>query len=281
MYAQLGTTIFENSKGFTDYNQSSEAIFAEHATIIGKPKLESTGLNLKEVNLSIRLHISFCNPVKELESLKEMRDSFGILPLIWGNGKVEGNFVITSISENIEEADSQGNVFSYMVSLSLKEYVVTGPLQELQAQSRKNATAVGDKRPVAKKKVNDPTCPQKVTKLILNIYMNGMAIVRVMQTGGIIDSKRRNYVIERLRAIIMSCIDLEKICSNSESCAFKYPLIRKANSHLAEYFELFAKDIRNDVEDSYVLHTRNLTSGIIELKRISMSLIKQSITNNG
>ena len=151
MFAQLGNTLFENLKSFTEYSKKGSATYAEHALLDGKPRLQRTGSELDELTLSIRFHVSFCNPAKELAALKTSRDEGEVLPLLWGSGKVEGNFVITELEETIEDTDPQGNVFSYVVSCTLKEYVVTNKLQQEQDNNRKNGKAVGDKKAVTKK----------------------------------------------------------------------------------------------------------------------------------
>lgn len=285
MYAQLGTTIFDNLKGFTDYSKSGEATYAQHDVITGKPLLEATGLNLDEITLSIRLHVSFCKPAEELASLKSQRDSLAPLSLIWGNGKVEGKFVITSLSERVEDADAQGNVFSYTIDLTLREYIETDPLRAAKIQSVKNALAVGDKKPVAKKKINDPTCPQKISKLVTSIDNHAKQInAIILENGGANLLFNRTKISRHLNAIWLLDEDLMMNCRDPQSCASSYPdILYQAQQVYNSYrnFDNLISAPGSYLGDQIPNQNKVLQATVRNLKAVSFPLIKKSIVNNG
>lgn len=151
MYAQIDDIIFEPVSGFNSFSDSEEAIWAEHAFIQGKPSLQPTANGLREANITIRLNQEFINVAEAYAALLDKVRNHIVCPLIWGNGNVEGNFAITNISRTLEEQDHLGNIFSKIVTLSLKEYDVQDPLQIQQQLARQAAAAVGDVSPIIRR----------------------------------------------------------------------------------------------------------------------------------
>ena len=221
MYAQLGNVIFQNLKGFTEFSKTGSASYSEHQLLDGKPKLQKTGSSLEEIALSIRLHASFCNPLNELTTLRDLRDNGEILPLLYGNGRLEGTFVITQLTSTVEDADPQGNVFSYVVSCTLREYVTQNRLQQEQAEFKKNAAAVGDKKPVSVRKINPPTGNAIVASLVTRSENNAASINRVMiERGGIQDAINRQRVLTDLKSISSKANELLNLTNEATGPAF-------------------------------------------------------------
>lgn len=225
-FATLGAVQFVKLKSFLEFSKQGGVTYAEHKPLDGKPRLQPTGNSLDELSITMRLHNTFCKPAEELKILKRYRDTFEVLPLVWGNGKVEGQFVITDISESIEDADPVGNIFSYRVSCNLKEYYTPDKKLDEQLQDKKNAAAVGDKKPVAKKKSNKPTCAKTVSGIVTKIENHARMVssyVDTNQTGSI---TVRNNIKLNLDGVIREVDNLIKHCDDPKSCAHSYPDIK-------------------------------------------------------
>lgn len=122
MYAQLGNIQFTPVKGFTSMSSSSETNLAEHALIEGKPKLQRIGTNLTTIDISMMFDISFCDPQTEIDALNSSRESAEVMPLIMGDGRFVGNFVIKTVSDTPMNSAADGKVLQSEVTVSLLEH---------------------------------------------------------------------------------------------------------------------------------------------------------------
>lgn len=218
-YAKLGDFEFAGLKGFSAYSRTGAALYAEHQLLEGKARLQKTGTALDEINISIRLHVSFCKPDEELNILKSYRDEGEVLVLQYGNGKIVGSFVIVSIEETVEEADAEGNIFSYLVSFNLKEYVTNNKLHQLQSVYRDSAKAVGDIKPVALIKVQPVSCPVIISKQVLKLESITSFIVKILiEKGGIGFPQNRYQVINSLKSLKEVAADLIYRTEDPQSC---------------------------------------------------------------
>ena len=164
MYAQLGKTLFDGLTSFVSFSSEEEAIIVEHALINRKPKLQGAGLGLKNLSITIFLHAEFCNVKNEIAAFRVSKDSYEILPLLWGDGTLEGSFVIVSMSVKNEQMDNEGNLYAATVNLSLKESVAdnTAPPP--------SGFATGNKQPVTKsKRTNPSSCASQISKVLSDI----------------------------------------------------------------------------------------------------------------
>jgi len=114
MYAQLGNIKFESAKGFTSLEETFGMNYAQHDRIKGKPRLEAVGANLDTVNFSMYLHSQFTTPEDDIEQMRVNMVNNEILPLVLGNGKVVGSFVITNFSVTTMFTDPVGNLIESM-----------------------------------------------------------------------------------------------------------------------------------------------------------------------
>jgi phage protein U len=282
MLAQLGTTIFENSKTFDAFNKTGSVTFAEHSLIGSKPRLQFTGSNLDELQIEVRLHVSFCKPAAEISKLRASRDKAEVLPLLWGNGILEGNFVITTIAETIEHSSPEGDIFSYLLNISLKEYFNNNKLALQQQFNRDNAKAVGDKKRVVKKKVNAPTCPQVVSKLIASLENRAAAINKIfLEKGGPDTAEKKHSVRSNIGAMLPMCSKIISICDDVESCAHPYPNIKAISYNIRFELDPFITSLSlgfygADTKENEIVQRR-----VKELKAAATPLIKKSITRNG
>lgn len=148
MFAQLGTIIFEGVRGFETLEKRRETNFAEHPRIEGKPRLQRIGSNLQTISVTIHLHASFTNPQKEIDALDLARENGEVMPLVMGNGKVVGDFVIASIGESVTTSGPLGELVEATVELSLLEYYEPNkPIKE-QADAVASGFAMENNEPL-------------------------------------------------------------------------------------------------------------------------------------
>lgn len=195
MFCQLGTTVFDGLKSFVNWGEESEAIVVELALIGRKPKLEGAALTLDTLNLSLFLHQEFCVVEDEITSLKTSLKNYTILPLLLGNGKYVGDYVIVQMSVIRTQMDAQGNTYAATVAITLKESVPDNKLDQQQQQAVTNGFATGDKKPAVKSaRVNKPNCNQTITSYIQTIKAN----------AGKVDSLVRAYAGNSLQASLIN-----------------------------------------------------------------------------
>lgn len=284
MYAKLGEIVFEKLKSINDFSKSSTANYAEHKTIAGKPRLQPVGGGLDEITLSMRLHAFFCNPVEELKKLVKYKDTNEILPLSFGEAGKEGDFVITSINNTIEESGFNGTIFSYMVNCSLKEYVVPDPLHAAAITNRKEAAAVGDKNPVTKRKTNPPRCPKEIASLVMKIDNRARDInAIVLQKGGLGDSfsPNRSILLFNLQDIKQLSSTLMTKADDPNNCAHQYPDIkyRALQVYNEQINFTTAVNMFSIGGDIFIAnHNKILQACVRHLKTAAAPLIKKSIT---
>lgn len=280
MFAQLGNVVFENLNGFTDFSKTGAATYAEHALLDGKPHLQRTGSALDIISLSIRLHVSFCNPAAQLAVLRAARDAGEIMPLLWGNGTVEGSFIITEISETTEDADAQGNVFSYQLSLSLSEYITANKLQQEKSDNRKNARAVGDKKPTARLKKNPSTCSQYISSMVNGIENNAAQINSIfISKGGTTLPKNKSEIKLHLSAAGALIGNILTRCAQPESCTNSYPDIKVKATDCKTRDEMFLAVVKGDSSLEIATAQNTLFQQSVKaLKVAARPLINQGIT---
>jgi phage protein U len=281
MYAQLGSIQFENLKSFTQFDKTGSAIYAEHALIDSKPRLQRTGSSLDELSIAMRFHVGFpCIPTEEVGKLKTARDEGEVLTLSWGNGRIEGNFVITQLSETIEDQDREGNIFAIVVSCTLLEFSTANRLQQQQDQNRKKAAAVGKKKPVAKKLNNPVTCSKTVTEIMSAIESNALKINKtILEQGGLFMVANKGTIQSCLTAVVNLCDNLFKRSADPNFCGNRYPDIGSNATKVKN--ESMVLNITVLTGNSLRLQPDNklFQKRVSDLKRAAQPLITNCITN--
>lgn len=159
MYAQLGNIVFEALKGFESLSDKRETQYAEHALIKGKPLLEKVGESLIEFSGSISFHVAFCNPEDEYKKLNDVRISGEVLPFIYGNSFIEGDFVLTTLERTFNQTDSKGNFISITCNIVLKEFISLNTSNLQQERDKANAFAISANRPLPANPNTQPANP--------------------------------------------------------------------------------------------------------------------------
>lgn len=134
MFAQLGDIKFELITYFNSLSETNSYNYAQHDRIENKPLLQYLGQNLKEENIKLNFHRSFCIPEDEIKNLKEVADNATLLKFIKGNGDYVGAFVIEEIGKTVEQTSAEGDLIYIQVDLRLKEY--TGKIPEKKEENK-------------------------------------------------------------------------------------------------------------------------------------------------
>jgi phage protein U len=141
MYAQLGTITFQGLKGFESYNTKKEAVYAEHALIEGKPRLQRNGSKLDTITLTFSLHAKYTSVEGDIGILETYVQDGEVIPFVLGNGIFVGEFVITSIGQQVVQTDRDGNLISCDVDITLLEHVEPNKLGTRERNARDQAFA--------------------------------------------------------------------------------------------------------------------------------------------
>ena len=154
MYAQLGDIKFQALYGPSTLDSSIEATIAEHPLIEGKPRLQRVGTGLETFDLTIKLHVTFCDPATEIAKLRSYLESGEVLPFIGGDGTVYGTFVVKSLGRSVRQLSRIGKIVDAEISVSLLESFDANRLATLNAQAKEQGFA---------NSVNDPLQAQEFT----------------------------------------------------------------------------------------------------------------------
>lgn len=113
---------------FSGYKRKTAHRYVKHEIMNYKPKLESVGNDLEEVELTIKFMKTLgVDPAAEVEKLRKMLIAAECNYLIIGT-EVIGNclFVLEEISETVDTWDGAGKILASTVNVKFKEYAVVG-----------------------------------------------------------------------------------------------------------------------------------------------------------
>lgn len=275
MYAQLGGIVFEKCTGFLDYSKTGTMGYAEHKPLVGKPRLQPLGSSLNELAVSIRLHVKFTKPERDLATLKRYMNENEILKLTNGLEVEEGHYVITDINETLEDADINGRPFSYLVNLTLKEYVIPDKVQAKKDEDKDKAVATGNKKPTSGKKKNNPTCPKEISALVSAIDARSKDIAAMVAKSDYYTAPSQNKIRNNAETIIKDCNNLINRVSIFGNCIFNNISIRDKAMGVSSS----ANTLKNNILfASFLLYSNsmNLTSNVSALKTAAHPIIKQA-----
>lgn len=147
MYSQLGDIQFEKLFGPSTELRSFGKKFAIHPKINGRDRLQSTGIELEDIELTIKLHVQFCNPQEVIDKIKNYTQDGKVLKYILGTGDVIGNYVIVSGKTNLKKQFKDGTLLSAELDLSLKEYYIKEKVKSAAEKARASAFAINVAQP--------------------------------------------------------------------------------------------------------------------------------------
>lgn len=113
---------------FDNYKRTTKHRYVKHDIFNYKPKLESVGPELEEIEMKIKFMVSLgVDPKTETEKLREMCRTAECNYLIIGAEVIGGGlFVIEEISEEVISWSGTGKIISSEVEVKFKEYVIVG-----------------------------------------------------------------------------------------------------------------------------------------------------------
>lgn len=167
MYAQLGNIIFKGLNGFSDLRFEGEEVnYAQFDLINNKPILQNTGTSLIEISGTIVMNVTFCPLEAQLNQLTKYKNDGEVLPLLMGNGKYAGDFVIVSMPYSVDDAYADGTLREISIDISLKEYKSINKLEQKRLAARRTAFAVGDKKPIVIRSPQPPSAEVEIAREI-------------------------------------------------------------------------------------------------------------------
>lgn len=122
VFAALGEFEMDVLTWLGSHQSRYAAVYAEHGLIGRKPALQATGLALDEHQIGTMLHHMATDPGEEIRALREMQNTFAVLPFVFASGEYLGTFVITDMDVTAIHYSPQGVRLASEVTLSLKEY---------------------------------------------------------------------------------------------------------------------------------------------------------------
>ncbi|HEY9648129.1 MAG TPA: phage tail protein [Chroococcidiopsis sp.] len=120
----LGDLEFELEVAPLSLDYSERSVFAEHDRIEGKPGLQYTGEDLREMTWTFRFAAYWCDPDEQLRRLQAARSDRTPRALVLGANRLAGSYAIEKISVGLKQTDSQGRTIELQVQVSLKEVVI-------------------------------------------------------------------------------------------------------------------------------------------------------------
>lgn len=259
MYAVLGDFKFEGYKGFQELVSSDETVLAEHPRIEGKPRLQAVGEKLREIQIKILLHSSFCDPEADIEVLQSYRRNAEVIAFVAGDGTPFGNFVVKSITNSYEQTDNFGRIISTTLEVNLIEAILADGSAKLK--DKKLATELPKLNPIALPK--RPSDPQKIAKELKIININSDTMHKELTLAQKITSKTTStfrLAKERIGKIKKSLQVIESVGTSTRNVVGMYDSIlgnvqsvKGATEALSVFVE--AGDINSSVNASAQLRT--------------------------
>lgn len=122
MHSQLGTFIFEGRLSPSASQRTYETNYVEHPLIENRPTVQRIGEKLRVLNLAMVLDQSFCNPSEVISNMESSRSVGEILPLIMGDGRYFGTYVIKKMTITEEWNAPDGTLLNAGLQIELLEY---------------------------------------------------------------------------------------------------------------------------------------------------------------
>ncbi len=132
----MGNIIFSVSEDYlltpSDMELSADARWETHDLLLRKPVSQFTGPGLESLKFKMILSSSYgISPEKQLLSLRMMRDTGTVFPLIIGGKPVSQNYwYIESVSDSDRFYNAVGSLIGATVSVALKEYDDSNYIEE-------------------------------------------------------------------------------------------------------------------------------------------------------
>jgi len=135
----IGDLGFARLTSPTGFEEQRTAGYAEHPVIEGKPRLQYTGDELRELELQFHFHGAFCDPQAMWDGLVELQGKHQAVPLVQGNGIHLGWFVLNELSRTTLTTADDGTLIAFDAWVRFLEYVDQEPLATRSNAQQQNA----------------------------------------------------------------------------------------------------------------------------------------------
>lgn len=272
MYSQIGDIIFSGKHSFTAIEHRDTTTYAQHDLVNGKPILQPTGNDIEEFSIEVRLRAEFINPETARLKLKEYKDEYKVLPFIKGNGQYLGDFVITEIVTTHLQSLSDGTLIEANLSLTLREFVTADKLQQQQASARKQAFAVGDKKPVGIGALQPKTVAQSTAAYLAEAGSYSHLVDRKCSEYVNNVSKRQSIAdkiqssLQKMDEKLQSVQDALENIELLEDAAAVYSYVNAVRQRITNFtFPVTSLDDLRTNNRNLQLAVRNMASGSIKI----------------
>jgi len=282
MYAQLGNIQFDGLFGFSAMSQNTAEKYAEMPRIESKSDLQHIGTELETIPLTITLHREFQEPQPIIDQLREWSNAGEILPFLDGNGKVYGQFVITTLAENILVMDTDGTKIVVTVNIELKEYFDSDKDATEAVNAKKSALALEENKPVRVSSLTTQSTPLLQTLTITaEAKNNSIDSVELVALASEAPDQKDSLLLKtktKMASAVAGFSDaLNKVEDNlikfnNASVNFKSDLEAILVASEALRFAAENKDLTNAVLSSDLLATRidNLNVSLLPLNTLAI-----------
>lgn len=147
MLAQLGDIKFTSVISPTSQDRSTAAVYAEHALIDGKPRLQRLGDALDKITMVMKFHTSFCDPEEKISQLKNHLLAGDTLEYINGAGDLLGDFLVVSMKETPVQLADSGRYIEVDVEVQLIENFNVDKANDTANAAKDNGFAVAKNTP--------------------------------------------------------------------------------------------------------------------------------------
>jgi hypothetical protein len=122
---KFGPVAFETSskiiRTFEVLNETRRARFAVHDVLDLNQLLQFVGIDLTEIDFTMRFHQAFCVPADELERLRDVVKGHEVHILMVGGFNL-GEYVLEETKNVWKHVSGQGQVLEATADVRLKEY---------------------------------------------------------------------------------------------------------------------------------------------------------------
>lgn len=182
---------------------TTEAVYAEHPTLQGKPAIQRTGSKNDVVSMSFSIHAKTTIPENFIHRLSEAADAGTILPLSTEAGDFLGSYVITTMTVSRKASAPDGSILHCEISVTLLEWATVDGVADRKFAARQNGFAVGAQG------TTSPSLTQKVESQAMQSAMAtgsgaqaiDTTLTQAVATPAIEDHARRS-IRERLTTLL-------------------------------------------------------------------------------
>ena len=146
-YVLLGEISFDLITYFDGEDESFGGEYAEHGLIGGKPRLQTVGDKLDEINWQIVLHAGYCDVESEMLKLRQAVKEKKGMALVYANGDYRGTFVPVEGAITKKATTRDGSAIWVEATLKLREFVAPPTLAEQPATQPAKAAEKSGKKP--------------------------------------------------------------------------------------------------------------------------------------